>query len=166
MRKDKTTECVVMEINPATPVPKFHRTEGQLFFSKEGIKCPSYQAVFAQIREDGSRCIIEAPNNITLYHTLNTVYYSPFPKSKENVEKIIGWDLYGDDYRDFPVKGAESVDICRNECALDGKCQAFSFSTTANRCWLKDKIPQDKFRVIEIVSGKKKQSEFSPETRP
>ncbi|MDF0676589.1 MAG: PAN domain-containing protein [Nitrospira sp.] len=157
MREHKMEECEVMDIDPSTRPPKFHRTEGQLFYSKENGKCPYHTKAFAGIREDGSRCIIEAPNNIALYHTLNTVYYLPFSEPGKMEEPKSGWDLYGDDYRDFPVKGQGSEDVCLNECALDKNCKAFSFSSTANRCWLKYRIPEVEVEASGIVSGKKQE---------
>lgn len=163
-RGKPANECVVMEVS--TPVskdlPKFHRTEGQLFYTKENRKCSYPTAAFAAIREDGNRCIIEAPNNITLYHTLNTVYYRPFEKLKAAMSKSKeGVDYYGEDYRDFPVKGEEGADICSNECALDERCKAFSFSVKANRCWLKDRIPKSR-PDGDIVSGKKTGEHYIP----
>jgi len=156
LRENKLAECEVMEINPATLSPKFHRTEGQLFYYKEWINCPYAPQIFARIRGDGNRCIIEAPNNLTLYHTRNTVYYRPFLKSKaEMTGKKEGWDLYGEDYRDFLVVGMEGADICSNECALDEQCSAFSFSRKRNQCWLKDRIPEEKREDSDIVSGEK-----------
>lgn len=150
-------QCEIMRVGnlPSNELPKFHRTEGQLFYDKRNGRCPYPTDTFAAIREDGSRCIIEAPNNILLYHTPNTVYYRPFPNSEapmsENTER---WDLYGEDYRDFAIKGQEGVAICRRECALDAQCQAFSFSAKANRCWLKDRVPKGR-DDLDVISGTK-----------
>ncbi len=162
---EKVGECEVMHIEPTTDL-KFHRTEGQLFYNKENGKCPHDTDGFASIRENGDRCIIQAPNNIILYHTENTVYYRPVFKLKatmsENKEQK---DFYGEDYRDFPVEGLDGAEVCSNECALDERCQAFSFSRMANRCWLKDRKPSLKDNKDTVSGEKVGQHENLPEPK-
>lgn len=164
-KPENVGECEVMHINSTTGL-NFHRTEGQLFYSKENGKCIHGSDGFVSIREDGSRCIIEAPNNITLYHTKDTVYYRPIFKLKarmsENKEQK---DFYGEDYRDFSVQGLDGAEVCSAECALDERCQAFSFSRTVNRCWLKDRKPNLKDSKDTVSGDKLGQHEDMPKPK-
>ena len=57
---------------------------------------------------------------------------------------VDGFDLPGSDYDNFT---ASSAPVCRNSCAGDSRCQAWTwvkpgFQGPAARCWLKHRLPK------------------------
>src|SRR5262245_12872272 len=48
-------------------------------------------------------------------------------------------DLPGNDYRNF---SAPSANLCRNSCAGDLKCKAWTWVKASKTCFLKDPLPQ------------------------
>ncbi|SMF71000.1 PAN/Apple domain-containing protein [Pseudobacteriovorax antillogorgiicola] len=47
-------------------------------------------------------------------------------------------DRPGQDYRNLQTPNAMA---CSRECASDSVCQAFTWTPSGNKCWLKDKVP-------------------------
>jgi len=62
-----------------------------------------------------------------------------------------GYDRRGADYRRFD---SYSVDRCKNACAEDDRCLAYTFDRRDNRCYLKDEV-RDAERNRDMVTGRK-----------
>lgn len=74
---------------------------------------------------------------------------------RRNLE--IGVDRPGMDYRSFPASNAGS---CQSACAADKLCDAFSYSYTDSKCWLKQGIPPAVGNAT-VTSGLRRGIEFS-----
>ena len=66
-----------------------------------------------------------------------------------------GYDRRGADFRRFD---AYSVDRCKNACAEDDRCLAYTFDRRDNRCYLKDEVRSAE-RNRDMVTGRKIGSE-------
>ncbi|MEP7011097.1 MAG: PAN domain-containing protein [Acidobacteriota bacterium] len=66
-----------------------------------------------------------------------------------------GYDRRGADYRRFD---SYSVDRCKNACAEDDRCQAYTFDRRDNRCYLKDEVRESE-RNRDMVTGRKVDSD-------
>lgn len=62
-----------------------------------------------------------------------------------------GYDRRGADYRRFD---AYSVDRCKNACAEDDRCRAYTFDRRDDRCYLKDEVRSAE-RNRSMVTGRK-----------
>ena len=79
----------------------------------------------------------------------------------KSFEILKGFDLPSSDYRsgftDPRLKGI-SKKVCRQECAEDGRCMAFTFNARANVCFLKAEVPQRR-PFADAISGIKRATE-------
>lgn len=66
-----------------------------------------------------------------------------------------GYDRRGADFRRFD---SYSVDRCKNACAEDDRCLAYTFDRRDNRCYLKDEVRSAE-RNRDMVTGRKIGSE-------
>ena len=74
----------------------------------------------------------------TLAYVFFIIFVTFFPltawSDQNGMTLLPGGDYAGADYR--TIKDT-SFEVCSKSCAADGKCQAFTFNTSANRCFIK-----------------------------
>lgn len=61
-------------------------------------------------------------------------------------------DRPGADYRSFVVESGAYRTGCQRVCQQDSRCQAWTFSLSSNRCWLKDGLPAKRSNA-DTISG-------------
>ena len=55
----------------------------------------------------------------------------------QDVTEEYGWDHVGGDYTSFRTRDLES---CQNACRRDRRCQAYTYQTRAEKCFLKERV--------------------------
>jgi hypothetical protein len=75
----------------------------------------------------------------------------PGPGPGPTLTREPGWDHRGGDYRTL---GAANVEACRDACAIERRCRAYTFLRSSRNCYLKDRV-YDPQRNVDAVTGVK-----------
>lgn len=77
---------------------------------------------------------------------------NPDVAERESTTLERGFDRPGFDYRQFAVAGGQYRQGCQRVCEMDDQCQAWTFNTASNMCYLKHDLPPKRPQA-DAVSG-------------